>query len=63
MEKECSHGVEFDVPCFECEMVSLDDSISYHGKSLESAKSRRVEVLQLIEEQKQLLNEACEGTM
>ncbi len=63
MEEECSHGVEFDIPCDQCELISLDDSIFHHGKSLELAKIRRVEVLALIEEQKHLLNEALNGTM
>lgn len=49
MDKECSHGVEWDVPCPSCELVSLNETIFHAEKSLCLAESRKVEVLKLIE--------------
>ena len=59
MEKECSHGVEWDVPCAECEMVSLDETISHAAKTLYSARIRKINVQNTIDAQRAALNDAA----
>lgn len=59
--KECSHGAELDIPCLECELVSLDETIFSSGIALSEAINRQLEVVKLIKEQKQELNDVMEG--
>ena len=63
MDKECGHGIEWDIHCPDCELVSLNETIFHAGKALARAESRKIEVLKLIKEQDRILNEACEGLM
>lgn len=63
MKNECSHGVEWDIDCLKCELVGLNETISHSGKQLVTAANRKIEVLELIEEQHRNLNEAAEGMM
>jgi len=58
MEKQCSHGVEWDVHCAECEMVSLDETIFHAGKALALAKATKIEVQALINAQREALSDA-----
>ena len=63
MEKECSHGVEWDIPCLDCELVSLNETIFHSGKALTAAKARKEVVLIMQAEQVKLLSGAAEGSM
>ena len=58
MDNECSHGVKWDISCFDCEIVGLNETISHSSTTLANAKARKIAVQAMIDAQRKLVSDA-----